>query len=117
MFFQLHEDLTEPLDLFVAQGAGLNAPERLAFQELAQKLDRGQDQFGQPPFYPFGIGVDPAVQGTAGPLQFRGEGLQVARIAQWLLSPQWSRSGTGIFVFLLRRPPAVCGRPKACAAS
>jgi hypothetical protein len=44
------EGATEPVDLLLVERAGLDAPERLSFHELAQELDHGQDELNEAVF-------------------------------------------------------------------
>src|SRR5512135_1150692 len=44
---ELHEGLPQPLDLVVAEVAGLHAAQRLALHQLPQQLDQREDELGE----------------------------------------------------------------------
>ena len=50
-FFCLaHQGEAQPLDLFIGERAGVDAPERLAFQYFVQELDKREDKLSKSVF-------------------------------------------------------------------
>ena len=63
---KLHEGGAESFDFSVGQRAGIDTPEGLAFQELANEFDEREDQFGQSVLRVVGPQGDPPGMGRSG---------------------------------------------------
>src|SRR5690349_6516802 len=61
---ELHERLSQPLDLLVVERACLHPPERLSFHQLAQQLDQRQHELRQSALDVLGIGAYAAREGV-----------------------------------------------------
>lgn len=55
LFVELEERLSHPLDLLVRQGAGLDSPSRLAFEQLTDELDNGEHELREALLDPFRV--------------------------------------------------------------
>ena len=93
--------MPDPLDLGLGQRAGLDPADRLAFEQLADQLDHGQDQPSQAVLDVVGLEGDPqsrrAGRGTAarGPARRLARGRQAGRSRRgpWSVLRSWLAPG------------------------
>lgn len=80
--------------LLVGEIAGIDAAQRLAFDELAQQLDDGEDELQE--VFPDGVRVGCQAVGGVGGFVVGGGGAWMSRKAWDRLSPRsWTRPGRG----------------------
>src|SRR5215210_1624246 len=75
---ELHERLTQALDLLVGERPSLHPPERLALHQLPQQLDERQDELREAALDPLRIGLDPPRQGVLHAVELGDEPVQIA---------------------------------------
>src|SRR5436190_12855896 len=79
---ELHEGLTETLDLLVRQRSLLHATKRLSLHQLPKQLDECEDELREPLLDLLGVGVDPARKRIAQAFELAEDGLELAGAAE-----------------------------------
>src|SRR5919201_4907089 len=89
---ELHERLAKALDLLLAQGVVLHAPQRLPLHQLAKELDECEDELREPPLDLLRICVHAPRKGRRHMLQLPGDPREVHCAAQQLVDRRVARA-------------------------